>query len=265
MSVGLAARGVVFAYPGGRPVLDGVDLEVAPGRVTALLGPNGAGKSTLFRVLAGLLAPSAGRVTLGGRALGVIPARERARQLALVLDPPALSFAWTAFELVLMGRAPHLSGGRFESADDRAHALRSLEAVDAAHLADRVYPTLSAGERQRVLIARALCQDTPVVLMDEPTSHLDPAHALRLAGLLRELAGQGRAVACVLHDLALAARTADEVVLLSGQRVFAAGPPRAVLTSDNLRAVYGVTARWVDGDPAALVVDGLAPAGPARQ
>ncbi|TNF25771.1 MAG: ABC transporter ATP-binding protein [Deltaproteobacteria bacterium] len=256
MSAGLTARGVVFAYPGGRSVLDGVDLTVAPGRVTALLGPNGAGKSTLFRVLAGLETPAAGEVTLGGRALARIPARERARQLALVLDPPVLSFSWTAFELVLMGRAPHLAAGRFESEADHARARSALEAVDAAHLAERVYPTLSAGERQRVLIARALCQDTPVVLMDEPTSHLDPAHALRLAALLRELAGQGRAVACVLHDLPLAARTADEVVLLSGTKIHAAGPPREVLTAEALEAVYGVSARWV-GDPEALVVEGL--------
>lgn len=256
MSAGLTARGVRFAYPGGRVILDGVDLTVAPGQVTVLLGPNGAGKSTLFRLLAGLLTASSGAIELGGRRLAGIPARERARQLALVLDPPAMAFSWTAFELVLMGRAPHVTAGRFESPTDRERAREALVAVDAWHLADRVYPTLSAGERQRVLIARALCQCTPVVLMDEPTSHLDPAHALRLSELLRELATQGRAVACVLHDLPLAARTADQVVLLSDAKVYAAGSPREVLTAEALRDVYGVTARWV-GEPEALVVDGL--------
>lgn len=252
----LAARGLAHRY-GSAQILAGVDLTLTPGTVTALLGPNGVGKTTLLKALAGLLRPTVGAVTLGGRDVAGLGPGELARAVAFVSRPTPLAFAWTALEVVLMGRAPHL-GGRLESADDRARAQAALASLDAGHLADRVHAELSAGEQQRVLIARALCQDTPILLMDEPTSHQDPAHALAVADRCRQLAAEGRAVACVLHDLNLAARAADTLVFLAEGRVAAAGPPAETLVPEVIRRVYGVDATRVEGAVPAVI---LRPAG----
>ena len=243
----------VGARYGARRVLEGVDLALAPGSVTAILGPNGSGKTTLLRLLAGLLAPTAGRVLLGERPLDEIPRRELARAVALVGVEPEIPFAWTALEIVLMGRAPHLAAGRLEGAAEIERARAALARLDAAPLAHRAITELSAGERQRVLLARGLCQQTPALLLDEPTSHLDPAHALRLASILRELAADGRAIAWVAHDLNLAARGADRLVFLRHGRVAAAGSPDEVLTEATIRQVFGVGGRRVEGPPPAFL------------
>jgi len=258
--ISLEAIGLSFGYVPGRPILRDVAVTVRAGEVLGILGPNGAGKSTLLRLLAGLLRPDAGEVRLDGRPIADVRPRERARRIAVVLEPPAPEMDWSAFELVLMGRAPHLRAGRFESDADRAKTRAALARADAGPLADRAYTELSAGERQRVLLARALCQDTPVLLLDEPTSHLDPGHALRLAALLRALAAEGRAVACVLHDLPLALRACDRAILLAGGGVAAVGPAEEVLAPEPLARVFGVRTRHVDGPSEtrpALVVDGL--------
>ncbi len=249
----LVCEGVSAGY-GSRVVLEGVDLALKAGAVTAVLGPNGAGKTTLLALLAGLSRPTSGRVTWDGVDLATLPAPELARRVALVGAEPPIPFAWSALEIVLMGRAPHVAAGALERPEDLQAAREALGRVDALDLAGRRITELSAGERQRVLIARGLCQDTPVLLLDEPTSHLDPAHALRLATVLRDVARGGRAVVWVAHDVNLAARGADQLVFLKDRAVAAHGSPDALLTEDTMRRVYGIGGRRLDGDPPAFVL-----------
>ncbi len=219
----------------------------------AVAGPNGAGKSTLISVLAGDRTPASGSVTLGGRALGDWPRGELARRRAVMSTDRAVAFAFTAREVALMGRMP-LHGGDPDKADHEVIA-ELLAAVDCSHLTDRVYATLSTGERQRVQLARAIAQvtdaqgvaATPIadaperfLLLDEPTSSLDPAHQHTAMRLIRRVADNGRGVLAVLHDLNLAAAYADRVVLMHDARVVEAGTPTEVLRADLLEAVFDV-------------------------
>jgi iron complex transport system ATP-binding protein len=240
----LAARGVGFAYRDGHG-LDGVDLEVGAGEIVGLLGPNGAGKSTLVRVLSGVLGPYRGTIVLDGDELAALPRREVARRLAVVPQESPTDLPYTALETVLLGRHPHLAGLAFESDRDLETARAALVRLGAAELADRHLAELSAGERQRVAAARALAQETPLLLLDEPTSFLDLRFQVELFDLLRELAREGRAIVAVLHDLNLAAEYCDRVVLLERGRVAAAGPTAETLTYATLTRVYG-TEIYVD-------------------
>jgi iron complex transport system ATP-binding protein len=240
----LAARDVGFAYRDGHG-LAGVDLEVRPREVVGLLGPNGAGKSTLVRVLAGVLAPYRGSIALGGRELAALARLEVARAMAVVPQEASPDLPFTALETVLLGRHPHLAGLAFESDRDLAAARAALARLGAEDLAERPLAELSAGERQRVHVARALAQETPLLLLDEPTSFLDLRFQVELFDLLRELARDGHGVLAVLHDLNLAAEYCDRVVLLAAGRVAAAGPTAATLTYPTLTAVYG-TEIYVD-------------------
>jgi iron complex transport system ATP-binding protein len=233
----LAARGLVFRHPRGGGV-DGVDLELLPGEVLGILGPNGAGKSTLVRLLSGVLRPAAGEILLGGTPLAALATRERARRVAVVPQELPFDAPFTVLELVLLGRHPHLSGLAFESQSDVALAREALSSMGLAALADRPLTELSAGERQRALFARALAQDAPVLLLDEPASALDLRYQVELFENVLALARAGRAVAAVLHDLNLAAEYCDRVLLLRAGRVHAAGPTAATLTYENLRRVY---------------------------
>jgi len=243
-SVELHASGVGFSYHDGHG-LSGIDLVVRPGEIVGLLGPNGAGKSTLLRVLAGVLAPYRGSIRLGDAELSALGRREAARRLAMVPQEATADLPYTALETVLLGRHPHLSGLGFESRHDVELAERALARLGAASLAERPLAELSSGERQRVTVARALAQETPVVLLDEPTSFLDLRFQVELFDLLRELATEGRALLAVLHDLNLAAEYCDRVALLRKGRVVATGATAATLTYATLTEVYG-TEIYVD-------------------
>jgi iron complex transport system ATP-binding protein len=236
----LSLRGVSFAY-GSREVLGGLDLTIEAGARTAIIGPNGAGKSTLLRLMAGALPPDAGTIRLDGLELGRLRGRDRARRLAFVPQETRIVFDFTALEVVLMGRAPRLGLLGIEGRHDIEVALGALAATDARTLADRPVSQLSSGERQRVLLARALAQEPDTILLDEPTAYLDLGHQARVHALLeKENRERGTTIVFVSHDLNLAAAHATRIVLLSAGRIAADGPPRSVITPDRLRAAYGV-------------------------
>lgn len=222
-------------------VLSGIDLELQPGEVFGVLGPNGAGKSSLLGALSGELAPAQGRVLLDGRALAAWPGRERAQRLAVLPQSSTLGFAFRVDEVVALGRLPHASGRQ----RDGEIVGAALAAADAGHLAGRSYLALSGGERQRVHLARILAQLWPgaagqALLLDEPTSMLDPLHQHTILQAVQALAARGVAVLVVLHDLNLAARYCDRLLLLERGRVQALGTPAQVLQPAPLRAVFGL-------------------------
>jgi len=237
----LEARGVGFGYDPERPVLEGLDLRVERGEFVGLVGPNGAGKTTLLRLLAGIARAQRGSVALFGEDLQGLRPRDRARRLALVPQEIEPVFDFTALETVLMGRAPHLGLLGLEGPEDRDIARRALEEADVLELADRPLGQLSGGERQRVIVARALAQEPELLLLDEPTAHVDLGHKLAIYDLLegRNREG-GLTVVTVSHDLSHAARSCRRLVLMHEGVVMADGPPGEVLTVKNLRRAYGV-------------------------
>jgi iron complex transport system ATP-binding protein len=224
---------------GLRRVLDNVSLDVNSGEVTAIIGPNGAGKSTLIRAVSGILPANAGSVRTNGTDLLALPPMQRARHLAVVPQAVSMPPAFTVWETVLMGRTPYLNFLGQVSARDEETARQALAKVDARDLADRRVGELSGGEQQRVLLARALAQSTPILLLDEPTSNLDLHYQVSFMDTVRALAKQDNlAVLIALHDLNLAARYADRVALLVDGKIKAAGTPRQVLTSELISAAY---------------------------
>ena len=220
-------------------MLRGLDLEAAQGTLTALAGPNGVGKSTLLRLIAGALRPDRGEVRLMGLDLAGMNGRNRARLAAMVPQSPELPHGATALEVVLMGRNPHLRLLSWESASDVNIAVESLRMTDSEHLAARPVHQLSGGERQRVAISMALAQETPVILLDEPTANLDLAYQPTVMRLLRTLAAEGRTMIVAVHDLTLAGQFCDQVALLCEGRAIACGPPEETLTPEAIRRVYG--------------------------
>lgn len=236
----LEVDGVCCAY-GAEPVLEGVRLRVVPGELVALVGPNGAGKTSLLRALAGLLAPRRGAVWVGGREVRSLGAAERARSLAVVPAEGVGDAQLAVEEAVALGRLPHRGPLAALTPTDRAAVRWALAATGLAGLADRPLCRLSGGEAQRVLLARALAQEPRVLLLDEPTAHLDLGHQAAFLGLVRRLAAErGLAAVAALHDLNLASLYADRLLLLHRGRVVAAGAPAAVLTAERVGRVYGV-------------------------
>lgn len=226
---------------GACTVLRGIDVELRGGRVMGVLGANGAGKSTLLSALCGELPTAAGEVLLNGRALGSWPDLARAQHLAVLPQQSTLSFAFRVEEVVAMGRLPHSTGQQLDAEIVQA----ALLAVDSQHLCGRSYLQLSGGERQRVHLARVLAQLWPgtagqVLLLDEPTSMLDPLHQHSILQAVRRFADQGGAVLLIVHDLNLAARYCDDLLLLDKGGVFSSGSPKHVLRADVLYQVFGL-------------------------
>jgi len=240
---------------GGREIIRDIHLELAGGEILVLAGSNGAGKTTLLRVASRVLRPSAGCVRLHGRPAESLSRRALAREIAVVPQDVQVAFPFRAGEVVLMGRSPHLGRFGYESRADVERASEAMERVGIAALADRSILELSGGERQLVLIARALAQDPEVLLLDEPTAHLDLRHRIQVLALVREFADAGRSALVVSHDLSLAARTCDRIGLLAGGGLLAAGRPGDVLTRENLRAAFDIEAEVLTApDGAPLVV-----------
>jgi iron complex transport system ATP-binding protein len=229
----------LYAGYGRGDVLAACELRVEPGEVLGVIGPNGAGKSTLVRVLTRRLAPRSGGVTVDGRALARIGRLELARSLAVVPQLPELPAGFSVRELVAMGRTPHLGLLRPERVEDRRAVDRALRATDTVALADREATRLSGGERQRVVLARALAQRPRYLLLDEPTNHLDLRYQVEMLEYTRREVDRGVGALVVLHDLNLASRFCDRLVVLQAGRVVAQGTPTQVLTEALVSRVYG--------------------------
>ena len=236
----LSARDLTLAYE-GRVVVDGLDLDLPPGRVTAIVGPNACGKSTLLRGLSRLLAPTSGSVLLDGADIRSLPTKEVATRLGLLPQTPTAPDGITVADLVSRGRYPHQGWFRRWTAEDDAAVQEAMAATGVTELADRAIDELSGGQRQRVWIAMALAQQTGILLLDEPTTFLDISHQLDVLDLLLDLnAARGTTVVMVLHDLNLAARYADHLVAMRAGAIVAAGDPAEIVTADLVRDVFGV-------------------------
>ncbi|ALC31430.1 ABC transporter ATP-binding protein [Streptomyces sp. CFMR 7] len=243
----LAARGITVGY-GGRAVIDGLDVEIPPGVVTTIIGPNGCGKSTLLRTLTRLLRPTDGTVVLDGEDIAKLRTRDVAKKLGLLPQAPVAPEGLTVGDLVARGRHPHQSWLRQWSSDDAGVVERALTMTGVADLADRPVDSLSGGQRQRVWISMTLAQGTDLLLLDEPTTYLDLAHAIDVLDLVDDLHESGCTVVMVLHDLNLATRYSDNLIVMRAGRILAQGHPRDVITAELLHEAFGLQATVID-DP----------------
>lgn len=242
----LKLENVCFQYRKGFPILNGVAFEVAAGEALSLLGPNGAGKTTLMRCILGLLPLKAGCVYLNGQDIAGLSARQRARLISYVPQSSMLTFPYTALEVVLMGRVAHLGLGAAPGAVDHAEALAAMEAMDIMPLAERPFQQLSGGEKQMVMIARALAQKAPLMILDEPTASLDFFNQARALKLVRALARNGQTILMTTHAPDHALLIADRVVMMKSGRVHACGRPEETITERNLFELYGIKAVVVE-------------------
>jgi iron complex transport system ATP-binding protein len=245
---------LTLAYGADAPVVTGLTLEVPTGQLTAVVGPNGSGKSTLLRGMSRLLTPQTGQVLLDGKDIHKLPARELARKLGVLPQGPVTPEGITAAELVSRGRHPHRGLFGRLTADDDAAIDEALAAVELTELRERSVDQLSGGQRQRVWIAMVLAQGTQHLLLDEPTTYLDLAHAVDVMNVVHAAATTGRTVVTVLHDLTLAAQYADNLVVMGEGRIAAQGRPVDVLTEELLDDVFGLQATVVEVGGAPVVV-----------
>ncbi|MFI0421289.1 ABC transporter ATP-binding protein [Spongiactinospora sp. 9N601] len=243
----LAAEGITVGY-GGRPVIDDLDVVIPPGVITTIIGPNGCGKSTLLRTLSRLLKPAKGTVVLDGQDIVKLKTKDVAKKLGLLPQAPVAPEGLTVADLVARGRHPHQSWLRQWSSDDAAVVERALAMTGVSDLADRPIDALSGGQRQRVWISMTLAQGTDLLLLDEPTTYLDLAHALEVIDLVDDLHESGCTVVMVLHDLNLATRYSDNLIVMRSGSILAQGHPREVITAELLHEAFGLRARVID-DP----------------
>lgn len=237
-----------FSYRNGR-VLNGISLTVEAGEVLGIIGPNSAGKTTLLRLLSRVLIGEAGTISLYGRDLNTLTKREVARTVAVVPQEFQVAFPFTVEQVVAMGRYPHARGIGLETAEDRRATEHAMDETVTAHLAAKYLDQLSSGEKQRVVIARALAQQPQLLLLDEPTTHLDLSHQVEILGLLKRLqAERGLTIILVSHDLNAAAAVSDRLVLLKEGTVLTAGLPEEVMQPEIIEKAYGC-AVWIDTDP----------------
>jgi iron complex transport system ATP-binding protein len=242
----IKVAGLKFAY-NGREVIQGLDLEVPGGSFHGVLGPNGSGKTTLVKLLTRLVKPKDGRIELMGEPIENWGPRRLARQMAVVPQSTHVAFPFTTLEVVLMGRAPHLGGLEIEGQSDLEIARSAMEMTETWELRNRTIQEISGGEAQRVIVARALAQKPRILLMDEPTTHLDIKHQIEVMELLKKLNKEdGLTVIIISHDLNLIARYVEFVVLLDKGKIFSAGGPAEVLTARNIRAVYDANVEVFD-------------------
>jgi iron complex transport system ATP-binding protein len=239
---------------GSVDALRGVDFAAEPGEIVGLIGPNGSGKTTLLRAVANLRVPDNGRVRYSGKSASEVGAAELSRQIAYLSQSGEVHWPMRVEALVALGRLPHRNRFQKSVETDRAAIERAMLAADVAALRERTMNQISGGERMRVLLARALAVEAPMLLADEPVAALDPLHQLQVMALLRKKAASGDGVVVVLHDLALAARFCDRLVLLDGGKVLAAGDPAAVLTDANLATAFGVDVVRGEHEGAAFVL-----------
>jgi len=235
----LEARSIT-ALAGGRAIVNAASLSVASGELVGLIGPNGAGKSTLLKAMLGLRPRRSGDILLDGSDFLSMPAEARARAVAFLPQDRRVEWRLPARDIVMLGRYPHRARFGAPAPDDRAAVARALDAVDGHGFFDRPVTVLSGGERTRILLARALAVEAPILLADEPIAALDPYHQLHVMEILRDRAHAGAAVLAVIHDLALATRFMDRIVLMHEGSIAAEGRPADVLTPDNLARIYRI-------------------------
>ncbi len=244
-----------------KAVVENVNLKAKPGQMLALVGPNGSGKSTLIKGMTRVVDLLSGRISIDGRDIMTIRPGELAHLVAVVPQNPVLPGTFTAFEMVLMGRTPHLGLLRYEGGSDLAIAWKAMEATHTESFAERRVSELSGGEKQRLVIARALTQQPKAILLDEPTAHLDINHQVEILDLVRNLClEQSLTVVVALHDLNLAAQYCDRMVMLNGGRVYAEGTPPEILTAPNIKEVFGakvhVYPHPINNLPTTLIIAG---------
>ncbi|MDH6678612.1 iron complex transport system ATP-binding protein [Rhodococcus sp. LBL1] len=244
----LVAENLTLGY-GDRVIVEGLDVEIPTGVITTVIGPNGCGKSTMLRALGRLLKPRAGTVLLDGKAIGTMRTKDVARTLGMLPQSPVAPEGLTVADLVARGRHPHQSWIRQWSSDDEGEVARALALTGVADLADRPVDQLSGGQRQRAWISMALAQGTDILLLDEPTTYLDLSHSVEVLDLVDRMHEEmGRTVIMVLHDLNLAVRYSDHLIVMSQGRIVASGSPQDVISSELLDEVFGLEAAVID-DP----------------